>query len=415
MNDFSRHLEGTEEESTSLQSRTAPVRHGSYRKPSLFRRVFAILGFGLAVVLLATGTLAVFVYVGLKNTIVESEGIVLDGEDTSTPPPIQAIEGEFNVLVVGSDARAGQTSAATEDADGVLNDVNILLHVNKAHTSATAVSIPRDMLVPIAECSNGAGGWTGPINNILAEGGLPCIVSTVENITGLDIPYAMIVRFDGVVDLSTVVGGVDICVASRIEDPYQNIYLDPGMHTLAGVDAIKFLRARYGIGDGSDLGRISNQQQFLSSLLRKLKSTGALTNPVTLYQIAKAVMSDVSLSRSMNNLDTLIGMAAAVRNIPLETITFVQFPGFTGGEGELAEKVEPDWEAARLLFAAIAADQPLQITAGTGRATQLTPESNGVAATPTPTVTTGALLPDDISGQTANQVSCTVGRLIDEE
>lgn len=235
------------------------------------------------------------------------------------------------------------------------------------------------------------------------------------NITGMDIPYAMIVRFDGVVDLSNVVGGVDICVSSRIEDPYQNIYLDPGMHTVAGVDALKFLRARYGVGDGSDLGRISNQQQFLASLLRKLKSSGALTNPVTLYQIAKAVMNDVSLSRSMNDIDTLIKMAGAVKDIPLETISFVQFPGFTGGEGEYEFKVEPDWVSAKQLFADIAADRPIKITGGTGRATQLLTTSTPSPSATTDPATADATLPGDINGQTANQVSCTVGRLLDEE
>lgn len=413
MRDVSRHLDGPGGQSTSPIASTAPMRHGAYKRPSRVRRFFAFLGFGISVILIATGSLVAMAYFDLKNSVVESEGIQLDDQ---IPPP-QVLEGEFNILLVGSDARSGQLSAAAEDDDGVLNDVNILLHVNKAHTSATAVSIPRDMIVPIAECPNGAGGWTGPINNILSEGGLPCIVNTVENITGMDIPYAMIVQFDGVVDLSNVVGGVDICVSSRIEDPYQNIYLNPGMHTVSGVDALKFLRARYGVGDGSDLGRISNQQQFLSSLLRKLKSSGALTNPVALYEIAKAVMKDVSLSKSMNNLDTLIKMAGAVKDIPLETISFVQFPGFTGGEGEYEFKVEPDWEVARALFADIVADRPIQITGGTGRATQLlAPSTAAPNATEAPSATaTDALLPGDINGQTANQVSCTVGRLLDDE
>lgn len=405
-----------------VRSVPTAFRHGrnsNYRVGSFILRY---LGLAFSVLIVATVSVASIAVWDVARGA--NAGIALDGD---LPLPA-AIDGELNILLVGSDSRQGQSSAAWETSSGVLNDVNMLIHINKEHTSATVISIPRDMVVPMAKCTGGGGGWTGPINSLLSEGGLPCIVSTVENLTGVDIPYAMLVGFDGVVELSNVVGGVEICVASPIQDDYQQVYLDAGTHTLAGIDALHFLRARYGVGDGSDLGRISNQQAFLSSLVRKLKATDTLTNPLKLYGIAKAVSSNMTLSTSMNSIDTLVAMALAVRSIPLETITFVQFPGSTGGAGVYTGKVQPDLAAAKILFEALAADQPIQLTAGTGRAvvvapssspssvppaSSVAPETTQSAATPAPAtdVTPSVALPSDVSGQTANQVTCTKGRL----
>lgn len=410
----------------------AALRHGKNAHHGVGRTLLRYLGLGLSVLLVATISVASIAVWDVARGA--NAGIALDGEQ----PLPDAINGEVNILLVGSDGRAGQASAAGEESSGVLNDVNMLIHINKEHTSATVISIPRDMVVPMAKCTGGGGGWTGPINAVLNEGGLPCVVSTVENLTGIDIPYAMLVGFDGVVQLSNVVGGVEVCVAKAMQDSYTGVTLSAGMHTLSGQDALLFLRSRHGVGDGSDLGRISSQQAFLSSLVRKLKASDTLTNPLKLYGIAKAVTSNMTLSTSLNNTDTLVAIALALRNIPLETITFVQFPGSTGNDGVYTGKVKPDLLAAKILFAALIADQDIQLTAGTGRGTVVSTEtpapsatasasptaaasasatsSAAAAASPAPTTTaTAVALPSDINGQTANQITCSVGRSLNEQ
>ena len=97
----------------------------------------------------------------------------------------------------------------------------------------------------------------------------------------------------GVAGLSEAVGGVEVCVADPIEDEYTGTFLDAGNHTLSGVAALQFLRTRHGVGDGSDLGRISNQQVFMSALARKLQGEGTLSDPVKLYSIAKAALANM--------------------------------------------------------------------------------------------------------------------------
>ena len=60
---------------------------------------------------------------------------------------------------------------------------------------------------------------------------------------------------------------------------------------MQGEQALAFLRTRHAFGDGGDRGRIKAQQGFLSSMVRKIKYEGTLTNVPRLYAIAEAVVT----------------------------------------------------------------------------------------------------------------------------
>lgn len=435
------------------------ARHGRQRARGPIAFILSIVATVVAVVLVsATSVAAIAVWDITRGA---QEGVTLANEPDSIPS-IGEIEGGVNILLVGSDSRA---NTGLEEDGGVLNDVNMILHISADHTSAVVVSIPRDMVFPMADCPDtdgdgysDGGGWTGPINSVFLEGGLPCVVLTVEQVTGLTIPYAALIDFAGVIQMATAIGGVDVCVGERIEDEYTSTFLDPGMHTLSGIEALQFLRTRHGVGDGSDLGRISNQQVFLSSMVRKLKSSETLTNPVKLYGIAKAALTNIQLSNTLNNVDTMVSIGMALRNIPLDSVVFVQYPGTTGGDGVYTAKVKPvDW-AAEELFAALRADQPIAVTGGTGVGSVADPNAEAQRAaddaaaakatasaaaaakakkkntatatpsasttkTPTPTPTSVATqeavakvtLTDEIRGQTANDYTCSKGRTLNDQ
>jgi LCP family protein required for cell wall assembly len=437
------------------------ARHGRQRPRGPIAFILSIVATVVAVVLVsATSVAAIAVWDITRGA---QEGVTLANEPENIPS-IGEIEGGVNILLVGSDSRA---NTGLEEDGGVLNDVNMILHISDDHTSAVVVSIPRDMVFPMADCPDtdgdgysDGGGWTGPINSVFLEGGLPCVVLTVEQVTGLTIPYAALIDFAGVIEMATAIGGVDVCVGERIEDEYTGTFLDAGMHTLSGIEALQFLRTRHGVGDGSDLGRISNQQVFLSSMVRKLKSSETLTNPVKLYGIAKAALNNIQLSNSLNNVDTMVSIGMALRNIPLDSVVFVQYPGTTGGEGVYTGKVEPiEWAAAEL-FTAILADQPISVTGGTGVGSVVDPNAEAQRAadeaaaaaakakasaaaaakekkkntatatpsasaskTPTPTPTSVATqeavakvtLTDEIRGQTANDYTCSKGRTLNDQ
>jgi anionic cell wall polymer biosynthesis LytR-Cps2A-Psr (LCP) family protein len=252
-------------------------------------------------------------------------------------------------------------------------------------------------------------------------------VLTVEKLTGLDIPYAGVIQFDGVIEMSNAVGGVPVCVAGDIEDPYTGLDVKAGQNVLQGSQALAFLRTRHGVGDGSDLGRISNQQVFLSSLVRTIKSADVLSNPVKLYGLAKAATSNITLSDSLNNPTTIVSMAMALKSIDISKVVFVQYPNHYVDGG-----VAPTTDAADQLMSALQNDQPVTLTGDTGVGSQADPNAPATQtpatqppatqapatqppatqapATGTDSGSTGGgsvELPSDVHGQTAAQYTCS--------
>jgi len=166
-----------------------------------------------------------------------------------------------------------------------------------------------------------------PLNTTMAIGGLPCVALTLEQLTGLDIGYAGLMTFTGVAQLSTAVGGVEVCVSAPLVDPWSGVNLpEAGYHTLEGGQALAFLRTRKGVGDGSDLSRISSQQVYMAALVRTLQQEGVLNDIGKLYGIAQTAAQTMVLSTSLASVDVMVAMARALRGIPNENIVFIQYP-----------------------------------------------------------------------------------------
>ncbi|WP_166982316.1 LCP family protein [Paramicrobacterium fandaimingii] len=403
----------------------AVARHGKLPRRSPWTSVGKFVAASLAVVLVSTSAVVAWAI----NDVVQTapEGVTLAGETPGQViPDINSIEGGANVLVIGSDSREGQGDGYGSHETAKLNDVTMLLHIAEDHSNATVVSFPRDMYVPIPSCPkvDENGKPTGEdhyamssqkINTSLSYGGMACTVLTVEALTGLDIQYAAMVQFNGVIALSNAIGGVEVCLAESIKDSKTDLDLPAGNVSLKGKDALQFLRTRHGVSDGSDLGRISNQQLFLSALVRDLKSAETLTDPVKLYSIAKVAATNMTFSTSLNNINTMVGLAKSLSEIPTDKITFVQYPNFYQGDG-----VAPLTSDAETLMDAIKADKNLSVTGGTGGSipedgeTTEPPATTDPNATETPDSTEApddgtVELPDSIHGQNASQVTCADG------
>jgi LCP family protein required for cell wall assembly len=359
------------------------ARQGRLKKSAAWKTVLGLIGATVAVALVAGGAVAGIATWQLQANI---KTATIQADTKGPPPNIASFAGGFNILLVGSDTRQGQDGIGAGPNDGgELNDVTMLMHVAQDQKSATVVSFPRDMVVPYPKCPKGGGAAGLPINNSLSYGGLACTVLVIQKLTGLTIQFAGLITFRGVAAMSNAVGGVDVCVSKAIADPYTGTYLSAGTHTLQGVAALEFLRSRHGVGDGSDLGRIGSQQVFLSALVRKIKSSDTLTNFGKLYSIAQAATQNITLSQNFTHLDTLVSVALVLKNIPLENIVFVQYPGKTGGTGIYAGKVQPVASIANQLMAAIKADKPIGLDsqALTGAHGGSTLDPNAPTATPT--------------------------------
>jgi LCP family protein required for cell wall assembly len=383
------------------------ARHGRLKKAGPMRAVLTFIAAAVAVVLVAGVGVTAVVFYQLTGAITYVP-IHSGAAATPAPPPgIGVYPGGFNVLIVGDDTRDGQGGiGAGADDGGALNDVTMLLHVSGDHTNATAVSIPRDMVVPIAACSKGGPAAALPINTALSFGGLECVVATVEGLTGLKIQFAGLITFRGVIEMSDAVGGVQVCVSGNINDREVGLHLKAGYHTLEGITALKFLRSRHGVGDGSDLGRISSQQVYLSSLVRKLESSNTLTNPATLFKIASAATRNMALSD--RSIDTWVSIAQALKDIPLNRVQFVQYPGTTGVGGVYQGKVAPIQSEADALFALIKADKPFTLAAtDLNRGSVKDPNKHSSTPTSTATPSKNVTVLNGIVGQSAAQYTCS--------
>ncbi len=388
-------------------------RHGSLAPRGPVKTVLTFIASALAVVLVSTASVAAIAVWQISSSFQPGVNIQSEGE---APPAVGAINEPVNVLLLGSDSGGG--NAAYGERGENLNDVTILLHISPVSHSAVVVSLQRDMYVPIVGCEDGSPG-TRKINEALYYGGMACAVSTVEALTGLEIGYAAKIEFDGVIALSNAVGGVEVCVAEAIHDLQITFDLEPGMHTLQGWDALQFLRSRHGVGDGSDTTRVSNQQLFMAALMRKIKAEGTLTNPLTVYSLAKAAAENMQLSTSLSSINTMAAMALAVKDIPTANISFVAYPaGATTVNG--VGGVAPRKAEAKVLMDAIAADARIIVTGDPGGGAVAgdevveTPTPDPTASgSPSPTETAApenvVELPSTINGQPASEQTCTNG------
>lgn len=399
------------------------ARHGQLPRPKGWPLVLGIIGAALTVILVSVGSIGAIAInsVYSKKTVVQ-----LVGQTEGPPPQIGAIQGGFNILIVGSDTRAGQggVGGTLADDQASLNDVTMLIHVSHDQTNAVALSIPRDMVVGIPECV-GSDGYkkdysTEALNTALSYGGLSCIAQTVTLLTGLPIQFAGMITFQGVIAMTSAIGGVDVCITAPMVDPATGINLPAaGTYNISGDTALAFLRSRHGVGDGSDLTRISSQQSYLSSLVRKLKSSDTLNDYKKLYDLANGALSTMTLSNNLADLPTMVSIALVLKNIPLQRVTFVQYPGTTGNtEGVYAGKVKPDTYRGDKMIAYIAADQPFVLdAAGDGRGTQANPNAPVPTADPTapPVSNAGPPVLAGVRGQTAADYTCSITQTSDGE
>jgi LCP family protein required for cell wall assembly len=385
-----------------------------------------LVGIVAAVVLVSGAGVAAYAATDVVTSFADG-AVELEGQGP-VPPDIGAIEGGVDILLVGTDeceeeyAYLFGARCTGADAGNQLNDVNMLVHISDNPRRVTVVSFPRDLMIPLPSCTREDGSTTSPvsktqINEAWGYGGLSCVAKTVSDISGQNIPFAAKVSFGNVINITDAIGGVDVCIGNGgIKDKYTGINWGPGPRTIQGVEALQFLRTRHGLENGSDLARISNQQQYMSSLARKLVSSDVLSDPGTLYKLATTAVDNITPSESLTNPMTLAQIALAIKDVPFEDINFVQFPVATDPAD--ANRVVPDEQLAEKLWAALAANQPIDLTNdqnNTGGVVTVDPQPTETAPTPgtsaTPAPTEAAVALDDIPGQSAADQTCSAGNV----
>lgn len=293
-------------------------------------RTLQIVAISLVAVIVAAVGFVAFSVVRLQgNVATEPLNLSTDGE---TQLPVDLSRDPVQILIIGSDTRAGQGGdSEPEDEEGQA-DVMMLMTMSGDRSNVTMVSFPRDLLVPLPACVSPEGGTTsepmalGQLNSSLANGGPGCTVAAINEVTGLEIDHFMMADFNAVTELSKAVGGVEVCVNEAVDDEYSGLELPAGTSEIEGEQALAFLRTRHSFGTGGDEGRIRAQQSFLASLARKIKEEGTLSNIPRLYSIAEAVTQNLTVDDGLVEIPELLKLAGRLQEVDLGNVAFVTVP-----------------------------------------------------------------------------------------
>lgn len=335
------------------RSRRGPVRRWARR---------GALGVGLILVAAAGAGWAV--YAKLDSNITPDEAAAAELARYERERPTSLVRDAQNILLIGSDSRAGRANRRYgRDSGTERSDTTILLHLSAERRSATAVSIPRDLMVDVPGCRRRDGTRTEPMfamfNYAFQKGGSACTIRTVERLTDIRIDHHVVVDFHGFKEMVDAVDGVEICLAKPIDDKAAKLRLPAGKVTLNGEQALGYVRARKSLGDGSDTDRMERQQRFLAALVHKVQSNNVLLNPVRLYPVLDAATSSLTTDPALASLRGLYELARGVRDIPTERVQFLTVPResyiYNANRDQL---VEPE---AERLFERLRIDAPVKV------------------------------------------------------
>lgn len=368
----SEDLAGSVPEAEAVAGPGGPVDPGSAPDPdadpdaaSRKRHWLRWTALGTSVVVLAAAGVGWWFYQKLDSNITTdtTAAAELRTYEKERPKPI-AVDAK-NILLIGSDTRsgAGNGKYGRDDGGSQRSDTTILLHLAADRQSATAVSIPRDLMVEIPSCLTKDGRrsnkQSAQFNWAFQFGGAACSIRTVETLTGVRVDHHMVIDFSGFKDMVDAVDGVEVCLKKPVDDVDAHLKLPAGKQTLDGEEALGFVRARKTIGDGSDTERMERQQQFLGSLVKKVQSNGVLLNPTRLYPVLDAATKSLTTDPGLNTLRDLYDLARGLRNVPTEKVQFLTVPRQPYvNDPNRDELVQPD---AGRLFTQLRKDEPVSV------------------------------------------------------
>lgn len=212
-----------------------------------------------------------------------------------------------------------------------MSDTIIVCSYNPKAQKASMLSIPRDTYV-----TNGNYKYSSynKINSLYAGGETPeRTLAAVNELTGLDIKYYVLVDTEALIKLVDLIGGVDfeVPIDMDYDDSSQDlhIHLKQGYQTLTGEQAEQVVRFRHN-NDGSsypydygneDYGRMKTQRNLIIAVA---KQTIKLKNVTEISNMLDIIKEDVKTNLDFNILIDYIPYAV---NMDLSTIQTAQLPG----------------------------------------------------------------------------------------
>lgn len=328
------------------------------------RRWVRITAFGVTALLVAAGGIGWAVYAKLSGNITPDEAAAAELARYDRERPTSLVKDARNILLIGSDSREGTDNARYgRDSGTERSDTTILLHLSAGRDSATAVSIPRDLMVDLPACRRPDGSRSAPrfamFNQAFQLGGSACTIRTVEKLTDIRVDHHVVVDFHGFKEMVDAVDGVEVCLRQPVDDRAAKLRLPAGRVTLNGEQALGYVRARKTLGDGSDTERMERQQRFLGALVNKVRSNDVLLNPAKLYPVLDAATSSLTTDPELASLRGLYALVRGLRDIPMEQVQFLTVPRESYAyDANRDQLVEP---AAQRLFERLRTDTPVVV------------------------------------------------------
>lgn len=289
---------------------------------------------GMSLVLLAGAGFAGYVYMTTVGNI-KSTPLTPDNMTQAPLLPDKYGNTAMNILLIGSDTRdsAADCSLGGDCGAGANADSEMILHVSAERTNATILSIPRDTVATLPNCSQDKSGKTTltgthstyQINSALQKGP-ECQVAAVNYLTGITITGYIMFDFGGIVTMSNALGGVPVCVTHAVNDKDSGLKLPAGTSVIKGDQALEFLRTRHSFFDGSDLGREMATHYFLSQMISSLRKSLNFTNLSTLISIGQAAAKSTTISSNFSGLENLESLIQSLNKVPSKNITMMTMP-----------------------------------------------------------------------------------------
>jgi LCP family protein required for cell wall assembly len=328
-------LDGTPSEPSAATANAevagGPKRRGKVRKRHTVGKVL------LATVLvlgLTTGLGVAFIYRHLNDNL---NVVDVTGQLTDRPTKV-AVEGPkepLNVLVMGSDTRDGEGNNIDGlTGGGERSDTTILLHLSADRTRAYGISIPRDLLVDRPDCKDEdgntiAGATQVMWNEAFSYGGPACTIQQFEHVTGIRVDHYVKVDFEGFRGMVDAIGGVQVCIPEDIDDPAHHISIEAGTRKLKGYEALNYVRERYVVGNGSDVGRMKRQQAFIASMAHQVVTAGTLARPDRLLRFLDSATKSLTVDPGLKSVVKLAELGGQFQGIGLDNIQFTTIPIIT--------------------------------------------------------------------------------------
>jgi LCP family protein required for cell wall assembly len=337
----------------------APKRRGKARKRHTIGKVLLA---ATLVLVMATGLGTVWLYRHLNGNL----NVLDPTAQLSNRPDKLKVEGPqepLNVLVMGSDSRDCEgCNIDNLTGGGQRSDTTILFHLSADRERAYGISIPRDSMVDRPDCETEDGETIPGADNVIWNeafglGGPACTIQQFEQLTGVRLDHFVVVDFEGFQGMVDAIGGVEVCIPEPIVDPTHGINIEAGTRKIKGKEALNYVRERYVVGNGSDIGRMKRQQAFIGSMAHQVVTAGTLTRPDRLVRFLNSATDSLTVDPGLKNVVKIAELGIQFKGIGLDNIQFLTIPN-------LPDPADPNrlvWKEpeAKQVWQKVARDEPL--------------------------------------------------------